>query len=84
MTACKYILIFFNVVVGLFIHHVKSNVELDDGDFFGLLGILLMLCLVLVYDATGVYHLYRDAKEANIANIEKLKEFDTNEYCKHL
>jgi len=38
----------------------KMKKKMEDGEVFGIIGIMLLLCLVSAYDATGVFQLYRN------------------------
>lgn len=43
-----------------FMYHVKARVKLEEGDFFGLIGIIIFFCMIMCYDGTGIINLYQD------------------------
>lgn len=45
------------LLMALLAYHVKHKVKLDEGDFFGILGILLLLSLFNFHDAWGILKL---------------------------
>lgn len=47
-------------MAGVLIYHVKRKVKLADGDFFGVIGILLLSWMMMCYDAKGVHTGYID------------------------
>lgn len=60
------------IYMGLIVYHIKYRVKLDEGDFFGMLGILLFLMLVNVHDSWGILKLrrWRDYDLSNKPRIE--------------
>ncbi len=67
----------------IFVYHVKYSVILEEGDFFGLIGLIMIFCLLMCYDGMGVIHLYTDRMAFKHHNEDKVFNYkESNELGK--
>lgn len=58
------------VLMGLMASYVYKRVKLEEGDFFGLLGILLFFALVNFHDGYGIFHLITHDSDFDMATVQ--------------